>query len=170
MCAEDLAAAAARSSNSDASVVVIHVGADVADGLSEANGSIDGKAVTATAVQRRLCDTSIEFSIDSADGRTIGIGRKSRTIPCWLRRRIVARDGGCCRWTGCGRPIHHIHHMRHWTRRCPTDASNLIGVCRHHHHLLHEGGWNASGNADFAVTIAGPHGHTINSRAGPVAA
>ncbi len=60
--------------------------------------------------------------------------------------------------------------MQHWTKLGPTNASNLIGVCWHHHHLLHEGGWNASGNADTTITLTSPHGHTINSRAGPVAA
>jgi hypothetical protein len=60
--------------------------------------------------------------------------------------------------------------MQHWTRDGPTDASNLIGVCWHHHHLLHEGGWNANGNADGHITLIGPHGRRIDSRAGPIAA
>ncbi len=35
-----------------------------------------------------LCDTRIEYSIDTPDGRTVGIGRASRTPPPWLRRRV----------------------------------------------------------------------------------
>jgi hypothetical protein len=60
--------------------------------------------------------------------------------------------------------------MQHWTRDGPTDANNLIGVCWHHHHLLHEGHWNATGNADGQITLTGPHGRSVDSRAGPVAA
>ncbi len=172
LCAADLAGAADASSSPDAAVVVIHADADVVDGLRDANATIDGEPITPTALQRRLCDADVEFSIDDTDGRTLGIGRKSRTIPRWLRRRIVKRDGGCCRWPGCGRPIRHIHHMRHWTRGGPTNAHNLIGVCwyHHHHHLLHEGGWNATGNADDLITFTSPTGRTINARAGPLLA
>jgi hypothetical protein len=60
--------------------------------------------------------------------------------------------------------------MQHWTNGGATDAANLMGVCWHHHHLLHEGGWNATGNADGQITITSPYGRTLESRAGPLAA
>jgi hypothetical protein len=61
--------------------------------------------------------------------------------------------------------------MKHWTRDTGrTDADNLIGLCWHHHHLLHEGGWEATGDADDQVTFSGPHGQVLRSRAGPIAA
>jgi hypothetical protein len=167
LCAEDLAEVADASSSPDASVVVIHVQDDVVDGVREGNGMVDGEPITATAVQRLLCDTKIEFHIDNEHGQTVGIGRKSKTPPRWLRRRVLHRDGGCCRWPGCCRPVRHIHHIRHWTRGGPTDATNLIGLCWFHHHLVHEGRWNATGNADSQITFTGPNGHTLHSRAGP---
>jgi hypothetical protein len=134
------------------------------------NATINGQPIADQVLHRMLCDTRIEYSIDEPDGRTVGIGRASRTPPPWLRRRVIARDNRCCRWAGCIRRIRHVHHMSHWTKGGHTNASNLIGVCWHHHHLLHEGGWNATGNADTEITLTSPHGHTINSRAGPVAA
>jgi hypothetical protein len=45
-----------------------------------------------------------------------------------------------------------------------------MGVCWHHHHLLHEAGWNATGDADGEITITGPHGRILLSRVGPLAA
>jgi hypothetical protein len=62
--------------------------------------------------------------------------------------------------------------MVHWTKDGDTNASNLIGVCWHHHHMLHEGAWNATGNADTDVTFTGPAParRVIHSRAGPIAA
>jgi hypothetical protein len=61
--------------------------------------------------------------------------------------------------------------VRHWTAGGPTNASNLIGVCWHHHHLVHEGGWHATGNADAEVTFTSPDGlRELHSRAGPIAA
>ena len=55
-------------------------------------------------------------------------------------------------------------------QRRSTDAANLMGVCWHHHHLLHEGGWNATGNADLEILVTSPYGRTLQSRAGPMAA
>jgi hypothetical protein len=167
MCADDLATAAHASSHPDASVVVIHAPASVVDGTSDANATIDSEPITATAVQRLLCDTDIEFNIDDEHGRTVGIGRRSRTIPRWLRRRILFRQGGCCAWPGCNRPIRHIHHINWWTKGGTTDATNLLGLCWFHHHLLHEGRWQATGNADDQVTFRGPNGHTLHARTGP---
>jgi hypothetical protein len=182
LCADDLAGAAAYSADPDASLVVVHVPAEtVRRGAEEPDGSMDaasdcdsatieGDPIDPDALQRLLCDTKVEFSVDSPDGTTVGIGRAGRTIPRWLRRRVVAREGGCCRWPGCGRPIRHVHHVQWWTRGGRTDSANLMGVCWHHHHLLHEGGWTATGNADSEICLRSPAGRTVHSRAGPLAA
>lgn len=45
-----------------------------------------------------------------------------------------------------------------------------MGVCWHHHHLLHEGGWTASGDADAELVLTSPLGRVLRSRAGPLAA
>ncbi len=42
--------------------------------------------------------------------RSLGIGRRSRLVPAWLRRQLWFRDGGC-RFPGCGtRRFVHAHH------------------------------------------------------------
>ena len=173
VCAEDLAQQAAGSSEPDATVVVVHVPASTVgrdEPSPDGSATIDGGPIDNDALHRILCDTRIEFHVDRPDGRTVGIGRAARTPPRWLRRRVVGRDHGRCRWPGCGRAIRHLHHMQHWTKGGPTDAANLLGVCWHHHHLLHEGGWNAEGNADSTVTLTSATGRVLTSRAGPIAA
>jgi hypothetical protein len=176
LCAEDLASAAADGSEPDAAMVVIHTPAALLDDLDESerdttgNATINGEPITDSVLHRFLCDARIELSFDTPDGRTVGIGRATRNPPAWLRRRVIGRDHGRCRWPGCARPIRHLHHMTHWTRGGPTDASNLMGVCWHHHHLLHEGQWDAKGNADSEIVVTSPHGRTLRSRAGPAAA
>lgn len=171
LAAEDLAAHAEQR-GADATTVVIHVREDVASGRERGVGLVDGvRSIDDAAVHRLLCDTRIEFSIDDAEGRTVGIGRVAKDPPRWLRRRVNGREGGCCRWPGCDRRIRHLHHMKHWIRnRGPTNASNLIGVCWFHHGLLHEGGWEATGDGDGEVIFVGPNGHRLRSRAGPAAA
>lgn len=177
ICAEDLARSAAGSGDPDTTVVVVHAPAallrpDLTPGERAAipNATIATYPIPDSALHRLLCDTRIELNIDTADGRTIGVGRAARNPPAWLRRRVIARDHGRCRWPGCHRPIRHVHHMTHWTRGGATDASNLLGICWHHHHELHEGGWDATGDADHEVVITSRFGRTLHSRAGPAAA
>ena len=160
-----------REVGGDSTVVVVHVPVGAIRGDEDAgSATIDGEAIHDDTLQRILCDTKIEHHLDEPDGRTVGIGRASRTPPRWLRRRVKGRDHGCCRWPGCSRPARHLHHMTPWSRGGPTNASNLLSVCWHHHHLLHEGGWEATGNADRDVTFTSPLDRILRSRAGPVAA
>lgn len=176
LCAEDLGQAAAEGCEPDAAMVVIHTPASLIDRLSDEdhdaqrNATINGEPITDSVLYRFLCDSRIEVSFDTPEGRTVGVGRATRNPPAWLRRRVIGRDHGRCRWPGCGRPLRHLHHMTHWTRGGPTDAANLMGVCWHHHHLLHEGGWNATGDADGDIVVTSPLGRTLRSRAGPAAA
>lgn len=173
MCAEDLARAAADGSEPDSAIVVIHAPAELLDDDGddlERSATINGEPITNDALHRFLCDARIETHFDTPEGRTVGVGRATRNPPAWLRRRVLGRDHCRCRWPGCGRAIRHLHHMQHWTNGGATDAANLMGVCWHHHHLLHEGGWNATGNADGQITITSPYGRALESRAGPLAA
>ena len=171
LCAEDLGRAAAEGSEPDAAMVVIHAPAELLDDDTlERSATINGAPITPDVLRRFLCDARIEVSYDTPDGRTVGVGRATRNPPAWLRRRVIGRDHHRCRWPGCGRAIRHLHHMQHWTKGGATDAANLMGVCWHHHHLLHEGGWNATGNADSEITITSSCGRTLQSQAGPMAA
>lgn len=151
----------------DPTLVVVHVDADVLDGVVEGNGSMtDGVQVPLDTVHRLLCDCPIELHVESPDGTCIGIGRKDRNPPCGLRRRIHRRDRGHGRFPGCGRQIHHIHW---WERDTgPTDSWNLAGLCWQHHHRVHEGGWTIEGHADQQLTFTSPHGRTLTCRPPPL--
>ena len=132
------------------------------------NGLLGPMAVGRRTVLRYLCDCDIEHTVEGPHGTTVGIGRRSRTIPDWLRRHIVARDG-TCRFPGCERAIRHIHHGRHWTHdQGPTDSHNLGGLCWAHHHLVHEGRWEVTGDADGELTFTSPHGRQVRSRRPPL--
>ncbi len=153
----------------DPALVVVHVDADVLDAIVAGNGSLDGIQVPLDTVHRLLCDSPIEFNIDGPDGTCIGIGRKDRTPPRWLRRRIHRRDRHHCRFPGCGRKIRQIHHIQHWERdHGSTDTWNLAGLCWAHHHLVHEGGWTIKGNADQELTFSSAQGRSLTSRPPPL--
>lgn len=100
-----------------------------------------GPSVTAETARRLACDGRLRLMADDDRGRTVGVGRVTRSVPPWLLRVVRHRDGGC-RFTGCGRTAWtDAHHIVYWSQGGPTDACNLVLLCRHHHKLVHEGGW-----------------------------
>ena len=102
---------------------------------------IQGGPVIANETARRLsCDPILECVIYDHE-KVLGIGRRSRLIPGWLRRQLWHRDGGCV-WPGCPETrFVHAHHKQHWADCGPTDLCNLILLCGYHHRFLHEHGW-----------------------------
>jgi hypothetical protein len=103
----------------------------------------DGSALAPETARRLACDPSLVRS-----------GRKTRTIPPALRRALRARDSGC-RFPGCeNRRFLDAHHVQHWARGGSTTLANLILLCRRHHRLLHEGGWQV----DRRMRFHDPHG------------
>jgi hypothetical protein len=112
------------------------------DGLGTA-GTPDGKRLPAAAARRLACDAGIIPAVYGSDSQILDLGRLTRTIPAGLRRFVIARDGGCV-FPGCDRPPAwtEIHHREHWTRdEGETEPENLETLCSHHHHKVHEGGW-----------------------------
>jgi Domain of unknown function (DUF222)/HNH endonuclease len=122
--------------------VVVHVEADAlaSDGEQGGISLDDGAALAAETARRLACDASV-VAISERNGRTVRVGRKTRTIPPGLRRALGARDRGC-RFPGCeNHRFVDAHHVRHWARGGETRLDNLVLLCRRHHRLVHEGGY-----------------------------
>ena len=56
------------------------------------------------------------------------------------------------------------HHIRHWAGGGETSLENLVTLCRHHHRLVHEGGYGVSRTNDGGLRFTRPDGRVI---AGP---
>jgi hypothetical protein len=98
--------------------------------------------VSAETSQRIACDCCVTTIEEDAFGEPLNIGRRSRTIPPAMRRALKARDTGC-RFPGCS--SHRFcdgHHIVHWRNGGETSLDNLVLLCRHHHRLVHEGGFD----------------------------
>jgi hypothetical protein len=151
----------------DRALAVIHIDADVLAGEHPGNAATDTGGVISAEVARRLCcDGWIQYVADDADDNPVGVGRRQRTVPRWLRRLIRHRDGRCrC----CGGPIHHIHHIVHWTFDGPTDETNLVGLCWGCHHRVHEGGWTITGDPRGPLTFTNPYGESRTTTRQPLA-
>jgi hypothetical protein len=79
--------------------------------------------------------------VEDEAGEPLSIGRKSRSIPPSIRRALKARDDGC-RFPGCThKRFVDGHHIEHWADGGDTSLENLVQLCRHHHRLVHEGGF-----------------------------
>ena len=59
------------------------------------------------------------------------------------------------------------HHIVWYSRQGPTLLDNLLPVCEHHHHLLHEGGWTITMTPDRTVTWTRPDGTTWHTHHSP---
>jgi len=137
------------SSSADRYQVMLHVSAET---LTNAEGDIshleDGPRVSAETSRRLCCDASVSVLSENEEGDTLNIGRKTRVIPPAIRRALKARDQGC-RFPGCTHK-HFIdgHHIKHWSKGGETSLANLVQLCRHHHRLVHEGGFTCAINAE----------------------
>jgi hypothetical protein len=129
---------------------VLHIEADSLVGRTEA-----GDGISAEVSRRVLCDCGVVPMLEER-GKTIDVGRKTRTIPAALRRALEARDGGC-RFPGCNnRRWVDGHHVRHWIDGGGTSLDNPVLMCRFHHRSVHEYGYRIEGGVFFD-----PGGHAI---------
>jgi hypothetical protein len=121
--------------------VVVHVDTDALGGDDGPGAAtVEDEAPLARETVRRLCCDASIVSVLERDGTPLSVGRKTRSIPPALRRALRSRDGGC-RFPGCNQRRHvDGHHIHHWAHGGPTELSNLVQLCRHHHRLVHEAG------------------------------
>lgn len=110
-------------------------------------------AVSIATVQRQICEVGVTPVLFDDDGRVLNLGRTQRPFSARQRTALAARDGGC-RFPGCERPPSwcEAHHIVPWSRGGTTDVDVGILLCRHHHLLLHNNGWQIArrrGGFDF---------------------
>jgi hypothetical protein len=156
------------SSSADRYQVVVHVSADalrdVPAGTSPESDSSHferGGRVPAETSRRLACDGAIVPLLEDNDGQPLSIGRKSRSIPPAIRRALRARDRGC-RFPGCiNRYRIDGHHIKHWADGGETSLDNLLQLCRHHHRLLHEGGFSCEQHTGGKIVFRDPYGQAI---------
>jgi hypothetical protein len=55
-----------------------------------------------------------------------------------------------------------VHHIIHWADDGQTRIENLVLLCRHHHMLVHEGGWTVTG-APGHLVFRRPDGTVLGS-------
>lgn len=110
--------------------------------------------VSAETPRRESCDCGVVHWLETEHGQALDIGRRSRNITQAIRRALEHRDGGCS-FPGCTTQRHvDAHHVVHWADGGGTRLDNLLLLCRHHHRLVHEGGFGVTlHEGGFGVTL-----------------
>ena len=118
--------------------------------------------ITGAAARQLACDASLRPLIVDRHGQLVAMMPKVRTIHPALRRAVFMRDRSC-RFTGCRSRIDEVHHIVYYRHDGPTVLSNLVGLCWHHHHLIHDTGWHIEGDPGGRLTFRSSRGRELTS-------
>jgi len=144
-----------QASTADRYQVVVHV-------TAETSHIEDGPHVSAETSRRIACDSSIVKLTTDKKGELLSIGRRSRSIPPAIRRALRFRDSGC-RFPGCTNTrFVDGHHIKHWADGGETSLDNLVLLCRHHHRLVHEGGFICERSTGGKIEFRSPVGRDLH--------
>lgn len=140
------------------------LGSDPSDLTSSPRCEIDNEVSLARDTVRRLCCDASLIALHERGGKTLDVGRKTRAISPAMKRALKKRDCGC-RFPGCTATRYvEGHHVQHWADGGHTELSNLILLCKHHHRLMHEGGFNVI-RTDDEFRFISPGGAVIPAAA-----
>ena len=117
--------------------------------------------VPKATIQRLACDGAIRRVLVDAAGEILDVGRARRLATPAQRAALIVRDGGCV-FPGCDCPYGwcEAHHLVPFEDGGATTLDNLALLCRHHHHLVHEGKWLLERNGGL-WTATSPTGRQI---------
>lgn len=121
--------------------LVVHVDSETLSGADPGGRCHieDGPAVSTAVARRIACDGSVVI-VREREGIPVEIGESRRTVTGRTRRLLQLRDRGC-RYPGCTVPASGTegHHVIHREDHGRTRLTNLVSLCRFHHHRHHEG-------------------------------
>ena len=111
-----------------------------------------GRLRLSAAASRELIDTGgadLRTIVVDTAGEVVGVGRRTRVAPGWLRDAILAQDATCSA-PGCRTAARRcqLDHGHRWEDGGATDVANLAPVCATDNHARERDGWEATGTPD----------------------
>jgi len=94
----------------------------------------------------------------------LNLGRSTRLANRDQRRALRGLYRSCA-VPGCAVSFNRcrLHHITWWRHGGRTDLDNLLPVCSHHHHQIHDAGWKAKLDPQRRLTITFPDGTVRNT-------
>jgi len=144
---------------------------DVDDLLGRRCHLADGTLVPRSTAERLLCEADVTELVTwlRANGMTdvIATNHLRRHATATQRQILAERDRGCV-FPGCSMPVKwtDAHHLTPYEICQTTHVDNLVLLCRHHHHAVHEGGYQMSRGPDGTIRVIRPEG-TLLQRSRP---
>jgi hypothetical protein len=118
-------------------------------------------SLSSSQISELLCDSKLQVIVTDADGNPLDVGAAVYRPSRKLRRAVLFRDQGRCRYPGCDRTHGQVHHVIAFPDG-PTVLVNLVFLCDFHHHVLHKPGWTATFDGT-TFTVTNPDGRRIGS-------
>jgi hypothetical protein len=114
--------------------------------------------VSISTLERMTCDGETRPVIFDESGKVLDFGREQRFFTRRQKEALALMWGGCAA-PGCDRPPSwcEAHHIVFWARdRGKTDLADGILLCRHHHLLFHNNGWEIRRDASDKYWLIPP--------------
>ncbi|HEY5230095.1 MAG TPA: DUF222 domain-containing protein [Galbitalea sp.] len=110
-------------------------------GLARIEGQVS--PVSISTARRFTCEAGVAGIVFDETGNVLDFGREQRFFTHKQKQALAIIWGGCAS-PGCDRPPSwcEAHHIVFWARdKGKTDLADGILLCRHHHLLFHNNGW-----------------------------
>lgn len=139
-------------------------------GRSDEPAVLEGFGPIDPETARQLCANAPSFTrvlTHPETGAVLSVGRDRYRIPADLRRAVRVRDV-TCRFPGCTRRACRcdVDHSTAWEDGGATALCNLACLCRKHHRLKHEMGWQIAQSPDGALTWRSALGNEYRTEPG----
>lgn len=123
-------------------------------------GFIEGQTerVSIESIERYRCTTPIVPILFDDNGEALNLAREQRLFGRKHAIALAAQDGGC-EFGTCDRPPEwcEMHHIDYWARdKGETNLNRGILLCRHHHMLVHNLGWEITRDGSGTHIIPPP--------------
>ncbi|MET4782905.1 DUF222 domain-containing protein [Glaciihabitans sp. UYNi722] len=121
---------------------------------------IDGIDETISATTARMLAAEAELIpiVLGGRGEVLDLGMSRRLFTKAQKLAFGERDGGCA-FGGCSSVPSYAeaHHIDWWSHLGPSDLDNGILLCSHHHHQIHDFGWEIEIREGVPYFLPPPH-------------
>ena len=99
-------------------------------------------------LKRLECSGGVKMLVFDENLQPLDVGREQRLFNPRQREALAIKWGGCAVF-GCDAPVSwtEAHHLDQWARdKGKTNVADGILLCKHHHLLFHNNGWEIKRN------------------------